>query len=163
MKKIISISAMALLIGVVAVPAFAHGPGWGSGGGRHMMDNYGMSPGNDRQYDPGPGSLTDEQRSKLEQLDREFYSEMVNLRKQLWTKSSELDLLLNSSNPDLEKANAIQREISDIRAKMDQLDLNYELKVRKIFPDTRFGRGYGQGQGHMMGYGHHMGGGAYRY
>ena len=158
MKKIISISAMVLLIAVIAAPALAHGPGWGSGKGHHMMDNYGMSPGNDRQYGPDPGSLTDEQRGKLEQLDREFYSELVNLRNQLWAKLGELDLLITKTDPDLEKAKAIQREISDIRTKIDEKHLKYALEVRKILPDDLYGRGNGLGYGHHMGgYDHRMG------
>jgi len=56
-------------------------------------------------------------------------------------------------DPDREKVKALQKELSDLRAKIDEKRLNYELEARKIIPDDqragRYGRGY---------YGRHMGG-----
>ena len=67
--------------------------------------------------------------------------------------------MLNSSTPDLEKAKALQGEISDLRAKLDEERLSYELEARKITPEPRSGKGYGRGYygHHMGGYGPHMG------
>ena len=66
--------------------------------------------------------------------------------------------MLNSSTPDLEKAKGLQNEISDLRAKLDEKTLTYELEVRKIVPDQRLGYGHGDWDGHHMGtYGHMMG------
>jgi zinc resistance-associated protein len=117
-----------------------------------MMGNWGGGPeycyGSERGY----GDVTKEQRSKLEELERKFYSETTDLRNEIWTKSAELNTLLNSPDPDLEKAKALQKEISELRARIDEKRLTYELEARKITPELRSSGGYGRG------YGHHMGG-----
>lgn len=151
MKRLTMILGILLLAGAVAVPVMAWGPGWGRG--HHMMGYWGNGP----EYGRGYGNLTPEQRSKLDALDRTFSDETRDLRDQIWTTSRELDTVLNSSNPDLEKAKALQKEISELRAKLDEKELSYELEARKIVPDERFGYGYGHHRGpysgHMMGYG----------
>lgn len=73
-------------------------------------------------------------------------------------RSLELDDLLNSADPDIDRAKALQKEINDLRASMDEKRLSYELEARKVIPDGRIGRGYGRGCGdHMRGYGPGMG------
>jgi len=153
MKKILAILVGAALVAAVAVPLLAYGPGWGRG--HHRMGPWGSGPGYSQQYERGFRNLTEEQRSQLEQLDRKYYDETATLRDQIWAKSAELNTLLNGPNPDAEKAKALQRELSDLRAMMDEKRLSYELEIRKITPEPRFGRGfYGH---HMRGYGPHMG------
>jgi zinc resistance-associated protein len=102
----------------------------------------------------------------LDKLHQKFHDETAQLRNEIWTKSRELNTLLNSPNPDTEKAKALQKEISDLRAQLAEKRLNFKLEERKIVPEVRFGRGHGKGYyGHHMrgygpgmGYGHHMGG-----
>jgi zinc resistance-associated protein len=155
MKRLTMILGILVLVGAVAVPVMAWGPGWGWG--HHMMGYWGNGPGYGRDY---YGNLTSDQRSRLDTLDRKFYDETRDLRDQIRTKSGELDATLNSATPDLEKAKALQNEITDLRAKLDEKRLGYELEARKAVPDQRFGYGYGYGggYGHMMGpYGRGMG------
>ena len=153
MKRLTTIIGILVLVGTVAVPVMAWGPGWGRG--NHMMGNWGSGPEYGRGYS---GNLTTDQRSKLEALDRKFYDETGELRDQIRTKSSELDTALNSSDPDLDQAKAIQKEISGLRANLDEKTLAYELEARKIVPDQRLGYGYGGGYGpHMGPYGRGMG------
>lgn len=164
MTRVTKVLGIALLVGVIAVPVFAWAHGWSRG--HHMMGPWGSGP--EYCYGPERGyeNLTQEQRSQLEQLDRKFYDETANLRNDIWAKSAELNTLLNSSNPDPEKVKALQREISDLRATLDEKRLSYELEARKINPEPRSGRGYGRGYhgrhmggyGPGMGYGWHMGG-----
>ena len=149
MTRVTKILGIAILVGALAVPVFVWADGWGRG--HHMMGPWGSGPGHHSDYERGYGSLTGEQRTQLEQLDRKFYDETADLRNEIWTKSAELNTLLNSSNPDSEKGRALQKELSDLRAKLDEKRLNYELEARKIRPEPRFGRGYGRGN-----YGHHM-------
>jgi zinc resistance-associated protein len=154
MKKITIIIGILVLVGAVAVPVMALGPHWGWGH-HNMMGYWGSGPEYGRDY---YGNLTSEQKSKLDTLDRKYYEETRDLRNQVWTKSRELDSVLNSSDPDIEKAKALQNEISDLRAKLDEKALAYELEARKIVPDQRSGYGYGPWYGHHMGsYGHMMG------
>jgi zinc resistance-associated protein len=169
MKKLITLFGILVLVGAIAVPVLAHGPGWGRGG--HM--GWGGGPGQEYcgDYGPGASNLTEEQRTKLDTLNKKFYDETAQLRNEMWTKSRELSTLLNSPNPDAEKARALQKEITGLRAQLAEKRLDFELEERKIAPDTRYGSGYGRGYGqgygrgygrgyghHMGGYGHHMGG-----
>jgi zinc resistance-associated protein len=153
MKRITTIIGIIILAGAVAVPVMAWGPGWGRG--HHTMGTWGSGP----EYGRGDyGNLTSEQKSSLDSLDRKFYEETRELRDQIWTKSRELDSVLDSSNPDLDKAKGLQKEISDLRAKLDEKTVTYELEARKIVPDQRLGYGYGPMYGYHMGpYGHMMG------
>jgi len=163
MRKLLTVLGVLILVGAIAAPVMAHGPGWGKG--RHMMGYSGGGPGYYGQYGRGYDNLTAEQRTQLDKLSRKFFDETSPLRNEIWTKKAALNTLLSSSSPDAEKAKALQKEISDLKAKMALARIDYELEVRKINPDARFGSGYGRGSGHHMwgrgpgmGYGHHMGG-----
>jgi len=160
MKRLVTIGGIVLLVAVLAVPVFARGPGWG-------MGPMGGGPGyNSPQYGGAWNqNLTDEQRKQLEQLYKKFYDDTAQLRNQLWTKMGELNTLLGSPNPDAAKAKALQKELSDLQAKMAQERLTLQLEELKINPDARFGRGgfggphmRGHGMGMGMGYGRGMGG-----
>jgi zinc resistance-associated protein len=158
MTKLTKTLGIVLLIGALAVPVYALAHDWGSG--HHMMGSWGRGG----YYGRGYGNITEEQRSQLAQLDRKFYDETANLRDEIWTKSDELNALLNSPNPDLEKAKSLQKEIGDLRTALGAKRLNYALEARKINPDLRFGRAYGMGYygRHMEGYGPGMGYGWHR-
>ena len=82
-------------------------------------------------------------------LNRKFYDETRALRDKLWSKSAELNALLSETAPDAGKVSKVQKEISDLRAKIDEKAVNNEIEARKIAPDARIGSGYGYG--HMMG------------
>jgi zinc resistance-associated protein len=160
MKRALSVMAIVVLVGAVAMPAWAHGPGWGRGG-------YGMGPGGGPDYCPRYGNsaggwndgLTEEQRAQLDKLYQKFTDETASMRSDLWNKRGELNTLLNSPNPDAEKAKALQKEISDLRSKMAEKKLDLRLEEGKIALDKGLAKGYGRGYGpHMRGYyGPHMG------
>jgi Spy/CpxP family protein refolding chaperone len=183
MKKWGMLGGLVLLAALVAYPVFAWGPGWGGGpmmgyggyyGGGPMMGygGYGGGPGscwgNGRGYgnpgnsNPSYGNLTDEQEKKLDDLNRTFFDETASLRSEIWQKSNALQDMLDSPTPDVEKSKALQKEISDLKAKMAEKRLSYDLEVRKIAPngpETPYGRGYGRGYGRsMMGGGPRFGG-----
>ena len=154
MKRLITVLGILVLAGLVATPVMAWHSGWR--GGHHMMGYWGSGP----EYDRDDRNLTAEQRNNLDSLDRKFYDETSDLRNQIWTKSRELDSILNSSSPDLEKARVLQKEIGDLRTKMDDKELSYELEARKIIPEDRSDYAYGGRYGdHMGAYGRGMGSG----
>jgi Spy/CpxP family protein refolding chaperone len=154
MKKRITISGIALLSALLIVPVVVWAHGWGMGGGGHMM-GWGRGPGYgaNAPYDDAYGRLTDEQQDKLADLDRKFYNDTRELRDTLWSKSDELNGLLSENNPDPGKVTKLQREISDLRARLDEKAVSHEIEARKILPQTRSGRGYGYGPHMRGGYG----------
>lgn len=163
MKRLAMILGIVVLVGAMAVPVLARGRGWGKGDQR--MGSRGGDPGSCLQYGRGYDNLTEEQRTQLDKLHQRFYDETAQLRTEIWAKRGELRILMNTSNPDVEKAKALQKEISDLMGKMAQEKIAFQLEARKINPDVPFGGGFGRGYGrHMkgygpgMGYGHHMGG-----
>ena len=155
MKKPITIAGIALLSALLIVPVVVWAHGWGMGGGGHMMGGWGRGPGYGANAPHGDayGRLTDEQQDKLADLDRKFYKETRELRDKLWTKSGELDVLLSETNPDPGKVSKLQREISDLRFRLDEKAVSHEIDARKILPQARSGRGYGYGPHMRGGYG----------
>lgn len=158
MKRLIALLGILVLVGAIAVPVLAHGPGWGKG--QHMGWGGGPGYGSCGDYGPGSSNVTEEQRTKLDTLHKKFYDDTAQLRNDMWTKSQELRALLNSPEPDAEKARALQKEITGLRSQLAEKRLDFELEERKVAPDARFGSGYGRGsgKGYGRGYGHHMGG-----
>ena len=165
MKKLTSILGITMLVAALSVPVFAWAHGWGRG--QYNMGSWGGCPVYETEYGKGYGNLTEDQHEKLDKLNRKFYEEADQIKNKTWSKSKELNTLLNSSNPDAEKAKALQKEISELNSELDQARINFKLEAGKINPDARFGekygRGYGRygrhmGGGHMMDFGGHMGG-----
>jgi zinc resistance-associated protein len=150
MKRIVTIAGIVLLVAAIAVPAFAHGRYWG----RHAYQrgDWNSGPGYCWQDERGYSNLTGEQRDQLDKLHQAFRDQNIQLRNEIRAKAAELSSVLNMANPDAEKAKALQQEISDLRAKMAQNRLNFQLEARKIAPEVRFGRGYGRGYGPGKGY-----------
>jgi Spy/CpxP family protein refolding chaperone len=152
MKRLGIVIGIILLIAAIAYPVFGHGPGWAK---KHpMLDNRGGGPGYCWQYDRRDSNLTSEQRTRLDQLSQKFSEKTAPLRDKIWAKSDELNTVLNSPEPDTEKAKALQREISELRSQLAEHRLAFEIEERKINPDFRSGGRYGKGYGrHMKGYG----------
>ncbi len=154
MKKTIAIVGALFLVAAVAIPAMAWwGPGWG---GMHRGMGWGHGPwscwNNEGGY--GYGGVNKEQATKLDQLRQDFFKDTTDLRNDLWNKSRELGSVLNTENPDRDKAGALQSEISELRTKLAQKRLSFRLEARKIAPNTERSQGYGPGYGRgMMGYG----------
>ena len=158
MKKVIVIMGSLLIIGMVAATAFSWGPDFGRG--RHMMSNWDRGPAYNERYGGPYGSLTEDQKAKMEELDKKFYDETIDTRDKIHVKSAELSGILNDKEPDIGKAKALMKEINDLRETIAEKGLDYQLAARKIVPDLGYGRGYGMGIGpHMFGGGPGMGSG----
>ena len=152
MKRLFVLLGSVLLVSSLAVPLLAHGPGFGPG--RHMMGSWGTDSGYCGQHERRYGNVTEEQRGKLQELDKKFYNETATLRNEIMAMSDELNTLLNSADPDPEKAKMLQKSLSEVRAKMDQKRLAYKLETRTIIPEFRSRHRYGWGyRHHGKGYG----------
>jgi zinc resistance-associated protein len=129
-----------------------HGPGWHQGG-------YGC-PG----YGDMMGDLSDEEIQKMDEQREVFFNATKDLRREIYQKHLALESEFAKKNPDAKSAANIQKEISDLRARIDQKRIEHLIELRKINPDFgpgmmghgMMGYGYGRGhmgKGHMMGYG----------
>jgi zinc resistance-associated protein len=147
MKKVLTTLGILVLVGFLAAPVFAHR--WGRGG------NYG-GPGSCWSESGDYGNLTESQRAELEKLEQNFFNDTAKIRDEIRNKSAELNTMLNSPDPDAKKAQALQKEISNLKAKMGEQRVNFELEARKIAPNARFSRGQARGYGHR-GHGYGMG------
>ena len=156
MKRLFLLIGSVLLVSALAVPLLAHGPGFGRG--PHMMGPWGSDSGYWGQHERGYGNLTEEKRTKLQELDRKFYNETAPLRNEIMAMSDELNTLLNSADPNPEKAKTLQKSLSELRAKMDEKRLAYTLETRTIIPEFRSRHRYEGGyRHHKRGYGSGMG------
>jgi Spy/CpxP family protein refolding chaperone len=145
MKKLATTLGILFLIGVLAAPVFAYRGGWGG---------WSRGPGSCWQDNRAYGNLTESQNAELDRLEQKFSNDTAKLRDEIWTKSEELNTLMNAADPDVKKVRALQKEITGLRAEMDRQRIDFELKARKITPNNGYARGYSRGYGrHMMGYG----------
>jgi zinc resistance-associated protein len=142
MKRALTVIGILVLVAAIAIPVMAQGPGYSRG--RHMQGYGPGDPVSCHRYGAWDDELTDEQRTQLDTLHQKFFDETAALRSQMAAKHSELSILMNTSNPDLEKAKALQKEISDLRGKMGQERIKLFAEERKINPDARFGMGWGR-------------------
>jgi Spy/CpxP family protein refolding chaperone len=128
---------------------YGHHYGWG-----HPM--YGMHYGGYGGPASGcGGQFSEDQVQKLYKEQSAFFEATRDLREQLYQKGLELRSELAKDNPDANKAAALQKEISTLRAEFDQKRLNHILNMKKINPEI--GRGFGRRYA-MMGPGMMYGG-----
>ena len=146
MTRLASVIGIVMLVVAVAVPVMAWGPGLGRG--YHMWGDRG-TPAGCRQGSWGTNSnLSGEQQIRLDQIRQKYYNKTDNLRSEIRAKSLALNGILNSTEPDLEKARVLQKDISELRAKMDQERLNMHIETREVLPKGNYGAlGYGKGYG----------------
>jgi zinc resistance-associated protein len=132
-----------------------HGPGW-----HHGDDGY---PG----YGYMMGRLSDEQIQKMDKQRETFFRSTEDLRQQIYQKRLALESEFAKKNPDAKSASNLQKQISELRARIDQKKIEYLLEMKKIDPNLGEGwmrpgmMGYGYGRGWMrpgmMGYGYGRG------
>ena len=159
-KGIIALGAAALIaVGTAAVAGQGKGYGDGDRGyGRHHR--HGDCP-----YGQRFANLTDEQREQMESERQAFFEATRQNRQDLYAKRLELRAVMAQRTPDKQKAAALQKEVSDLQATLDQQRLEHIMAMRQIDPDAgrgflmddrgmgRHGMGSGMGHGRGMGYG----------
>jgi zinc resistance-associated protein len=159
MKKLSTVMGIFMLVSVLVVAAFAQP------GGRGSEAAPSGGPGWCPMYSARNSNLSDTQRAELDKLHQRFQNDTVGIRNELRSKRGQLHELLRTSNPDPEKATALQQEISGLEAQLGQRHLEFRLEARKIAPEGSYGCGYGRGHGGGYckgdGGGHHMMGCSY--
>ena len=82
-----------------------------------------------------------------------FLTETEALRESLFIKEQQLGAEMDKETPHIGNAKNIQKEISELRAQLDQIWIEYAIKMKKLNPD--FGNSYrlmGRGSGSGGGY-----------
>ena len=147
LRNVILTVAAVVVVGL-GINAFAHGGmGWGNHqGGMHYQGDYGQ------RYNE---ELNSEEYKQFEQEREAFFNETRELRADLNEKERELQNELVKDELDASKASGLQKEISELRAQLDQKRIDHMVEMRKLNPKA--GRGFMAGNA-MMGYGSSRGG-----
>ena len=137
MKRLTLISGILFMTIFLVLPAFADNRDWGRGRPMkgHWQDGRDATQRNFGRFN----NLTVEQQNQIKELRQNLFDRTADLRTQIIAKSAELNILLNTSDPDLDQAKALQKDLSDLQAKMDQERIVFLLELRKIDPDFRMG------------------------
>jgi zinc resistance-associated protein len=115
-KILIMVAALIALAGL----AIASGPGFSMGG--NVNCPAGMNQLN----------LTPEQKTKLGELREKHWKDSVSLRNEMQTKRLELRTLWTAPTPDKNKIMAKQRELNELRDKMQVKATDFQLDIRKV-------------------------------
>jgi len=89
--------------------------------------------------------LTQKEFESLEMEREAFMKDTRKLRENIHDKRVDLRRELAGENPDAKKAGNLQKEISGLRAELDQKKIGHLVKMRKIAPSA--GRGWRGGYG----------------
>jgi Spy/CpxP family protein refolding chaperone len=145
-KNNIIIMVAVFSLALVASTAMAWGPG--SNRGPNVGPGYGIPP---------VSNLTPEQSSKIQAIREANLNEIVPLREQLYAKRTELRTLWHSQNPDQGQIKALQEDMLNVRAQLQEKATNARFEMRALLtPEqqaemTAYGPGMGSGMGRMGG------------
>jgi len=141
-----------LIIVILAFGAYAFAD-WGMGYGNHGRGHYdqGMHQRGweGSGYGHMMGDMSKEQIMKLDKERDAFYKATEDLRQEIYQKELELRSELSRANPDAKKAASLQKEISELEARLNQKQIDHMIAVKKISPNAgrgfmeRGSRGYG--------------------
>jgi Spy/CpxP family protein refolding chaperone len=140
MKKIVIIGlSLTLAVALIATLALAWGPGFGRG--------FGFGP-------PPFANLTTEQSAQIQALQQANLKEISPLQQELFAKGMELRSVWASPNPDQAVITAKQKEIFDLRSRLQEKAYNLGLEMQKVVPPEQRGTfGPGPGFGPPRGFG----------
>jgi Spy/CpxP family protein refolding chaperone len=153
MRRLLIILGSIAFVAFLAMPLLAHTLGWERG--QSMMGYWGDDPGCCWRVGRGYDNLTKEQRSQVDTLHQEFHDGAALLESQIAAKRAELNALLTPlGTVDIDRALALRKDISELRAKLAQEQSTFELEMRKLAPEGPYAREYARSCcWHMGGYG----------
>ena len=147
MKKIFVVFAMAqVLAGATYVYAVGPGPGPGP---REGCMGFGKG-----------ASLTEEQRTQLQELRQKLHDETAKLREQIWAKRQELRTLWSDSKSGADAIMKMEKELSELENQMREKAVQMKLEARNILTPEQlaeFGKFGGPGPERGPGMGHGRG------
>jgi zinc resistance-associated protein len=144
MASKVKIITVGLALVALAGSALAAGPGYGFG--KNVNCPAGMNRLN----------LTPEQKTKFTELQEKHWKDTVSLRNEMQTKRLELRTLWTAPAPDKNKILAKQKELNELRDKMQAKATDFRLDIRKALTQEQaaqlgtMGSGIGFHRGMMM-------------
>jgi len=143
-KRLIVIAGSILLACLIAFTVMAVRHGIRAGKHTAMM---GVERGNGRWGIRGEnyGNLTTPQREQIEKLQKNFRDDNAEILKQLMTKRFDLQTILESDKPDVDKAKEVQKDISELNGKLAQKRIDLYIEMHKVNPDVKSGLGFEKG------------------
>ncbi len=91
--------------------------------------------------------LSEEDAKKVEEARGAFHEETLPLRQKRFEKLAALRAEMAKETVDEAKAAALQKEISDLDAELDQKRLQHRIQMKSIVPYAGMGMGRGMGYG----------------
>jgi zinc resistance-associated protein len=147
MNNFAKITVAAAIVGIVGFAATSFA-GWGRGGGGYCW-GQGAGWGQRGSAAPGyQGNLNDQDIDKLNKERQTFFEDTRELREKVYQKELELRSEMAKQDPDVNKAVALQKEVSELEGQLDQKRVEQRIKMQKENPDFYAGRGYGRGFGY---------------
>ena len=151
MNKLGKIIVVVAIVGIAGYAATSFA-GWGRGGAvvtagvraADMASEGSAAPGNQ-------GNLSDQDIDKLQKERQAFFEDTRELRENLYQKELELRSEMAKQDPDVNKAVALQKEVSELEGQLAQKRVEQRIKMQKENPDLFAGRGYGMGRGYGKG------------
>jgi zinc resistance-associated protein len=149
MKKTIIIISSFLLVAFIAGNVLA----WGPGSGRGMGWNSGQNSGQDcPRYGGQNGyngqnnasNLSQEQTDELSALRQKFIDETYEIRSAKYAKQQEINMLMETSNPDRAKLSKLTKQASKLQNEMRDKQIDFQLAAKAIAPELNTGRGFGK-------------------
>ncbi len=145
-----TIVILSTLFFVLTIGSYAYA-GWGCPG-RGAGNN---KAGHGCPASGSQSSLSDEDYESLQTLKKTYYEDTKELRESVYEKQEELNSEFEASAPDTEKITSLQKELSALRANLDEKYILFKLEAKKIVPGIGTGRGnrhgghgrYGRGCG----------------
>src|SRR5512136_2468143 len=123
-KMIVVLTAVAVVLGVAY--AYAQGPGFGPGPGR------GLGQCGDCGKCGKSASLTEAQRTQLQELRKKFFDETAPLRDSIHAKRQELRSVWSDPNAKPEAIVAKEKELRSLQDQMYDAAVQQKLEARKI-------------------------------
>jgi periplasmic protein CpxP/Spy len=129
MKGIRIAGAVFSVVVFLAPMVCAESGAWGHGMGMHGSFSPEMA---------SALNLTNDQMQIIQELRNAYSNEMAPLQNQLFSKKAEMRMLWDGSNPDREKLSAMHEEISDLRQRINQVAVQYQMDCRDVLtPDQQ--------------------------
>ena len=141
MQKKIKWWLVGLTLVALSGVAFAAGPGFGPFGKANCPNGFNRL------------NLTPEQKTKMNELQEKHWKETISLRNEMQTRRLELKTLWSIPNPDKDKILSKQKELNDLRDKMQAKATDFRIESRKILTPEQaaqigaFGSAMGFGSG----------------